>query len=97
MVLGGEAVILETVDIWADRLQVVNGYGPAEATICAAGCIPATGWRISTIGPMLGSVNAIRSKSVGTAGRRWRAPCRGPRCSSELLNSITEPAREAPD
>lgn len=63
VVLGGEAVTLEIVDIWADRLQLINGYGPAEATICAAGRIPATGWRIGTIGPMLGSVGWVTMPS----------------------------------
>ncbi|MCJ1368281.1 hypothetical protein MMC16_007423 [Acarospora aff. strigata] len=63
LVLGGEAVTPEITEIWADRLQLINGYGPAEATICAAGRIPASDWHIGTIGPMLGSVGWVTLSS----------------------------------
>lgn len=33
--LGGEPITHEVVDIWKERAQVCNGYGPAECTICA--------------------------------------------------------------
>ncbi len=53
----------EIADVWAGRLQLINAYGPAEATICAAGRIPRSGWRIGTIGPMLGSVGWVTMPS----------------------------------
>jgi amino acid adenylation domain-containing protein len=61
--LGGEAISYEIVSIWADRIYLINGYGPAEATICAAGRIPTQGWEIGTIGPMLGSVGWVTMPS----------------------------------
>ncbi|KAJ5884891.1 hypothetical protein N7495_009401 [Penicillium taxi] len=61
--LGGEAISYEIVSIWADRIYLINGYGPAEATICAAGRIPAQDWEIGTIGPMLGSVGWVTMPS----------------------------------
>jgi brevianamide F synthase len=32
--LGGEAVTQDNAEIWAHRVNLVNGYGPAECTIC---------------------------------------------------------------
>jgi amino acid adenylation domain-containing protein len=61
--LGGEAISYDIVNVWADRIYLINGYGPAEATICAAGRIPAQGWEIGTIGPMLGSVGWVTMPS----------------------------------
>ncbi|KAL2192774.1 non-ribosomal peptide synthetase [Corynascus similis CBS 632.67] len=35
LVCGGEAMLGETVSRWADRLELVNGYGPTEACVLA--------------------------------------------------------------
>ncbi|KAL4785457.1 Nonribosomal peptide synthetase 13 [Aspergillus varians] len=64
LVLGGEAVAQEHVDAWsASNRSLINGYGPAEATICAVGAIPAQGWRSGTIGHVVGGVGWITMPS----------------------------------
>ncbi|KAK7983690.1 mitochondrial membrane protein [Apiospora arundinis] len=75
IILGGEPVTRMIVDEWADKVHLVNGYGPAEATICAAGVIPSTGWRYGTVGHMKGGVgwivdasNPARLAAIGTVG-----------------------------
>nr|UBX54569.1 non ribosomal peptide synthetase [Aspergillus sp.] len=57
--LGGEAVTQDVVDTWANRLTLINGYGPAEATICAAGLIDPSKWTAGTIGPVVGGVGWV--------------------------------------
>lgn len=39
MVLGGEPLSRTDIDTWADKLQLVNGYGPSECSV-AATCNP---------------------------------------------------------
>ncbi|PHH66871.1 hypothetical protein CDD81_5223 [Ophiocordyceps australis] len=36
LVLGGEAVPQDVVDAWAGRVNLINAYGPAEASVCIA-------------------------------------------------------------
>ncbi|KAI9043895.1 nonribosomal peptide synthetase ftmA [Aspergillus affinis] len=76
LVLGGEAVTQENVDTWAtsDR-SLINGYGPAEATICAVGSIPEQGWRPGGIGHVVGGIGWVtvpsdpsRLAAVGAIG-----------------------------
>ncbi|KAE8367647.1 hypothetical protein BDV27DRAFT_154792 [Aspergillus caelatus] len=55
LVLGGEALTWEIVNLWADRVRLVNGYGPAEATIMAAGVVQASNWITGLIGPAVGA------------------------------------------
>ncbi|KAE8360869.1 hypothetical protein BDV27DRAFT_161245 [Aspergillus caelatus] len=59
LVLGGEAVTRENVDVWAPGRTLVNGYGPAEATICGVGTIPPTGWKPGLIGSIVGGVGWV--------------------------------------
>jgi amino acid adenylation domain-containing protein len=35
MVLGGEKVPKALIEIWAEKLNVYNGYGPAEGSVCS--------------------------------------------------------------
>ncbi|PKY02181.1 acetyl-CoA synthetase-like protein [Aspergillus campestris IBT 28561] len=63
LALGGEAVTQDVVDRWAAHVTLVNGYGPAEATICALGDIPPEGWRPGTIGTTVGAVSWITTPS----------------------------------
>jgi amino acid adenylation domain-containing protein/non-ribosomal peptide synthase protein (TIGR01720 family) len=37
LALGGEALSTVDVETWADKLQLINGYGPSECSIAAAG------------------------------------------------------------
>lgn len=59
LVLAGEAVTRDPVDTWADKVTLINAYGPAEATFTTVGPIPPRGWRSGTIGHMYGSVGWI--------------------------------------
>ncbi|KAL4912050.1 Nonribosomal peptide synthetase 13 [Aspergillus aurantiobrunneus] len=59
LVLGGEAVTRDNVDVWATGRTLVNGYGPAEATICGVGTIPPTGWKQGLIGSIVGGVGWV--------------------------------------
>lgn len=59
LVLGGEAVTQENVDTWAGKLNLINGYGPAEATICALFPLPTQGWIVGTFGHVVGGVGWI--------------------------------------
>ncbi|KAI9371235.1 hypothetical protein BJX61DRAFT_543884 [Aspergillus egyptiacus] len=63
LVLGGEAVTQDVVEKWASRLTLINGYGPAEATICAVGPIPVQGWKPGTFGNIVGGVGWIATPS----------------------------------
>ncbi|GIC93737.1 nonribosomal peptide synthetase ftmA [Aspergillus udagawae] len=74
LVLGGEAVTQEHVDGWAFSLSsssssfspsrsLINGYGPAEATICAVGPIQPRHWRPGTIGRVVGGVGWVTKPS----------------------------------
>lgn len=75
IVVGGEALTQETVDTWASKITLINAYGPAEATICAAGRVPTDGWTTGTIGPVTGGVgwitlpsDPLRLAPVGAVG-----------------------------
>ncbi|KAI9042398.1 uncharacterized protein KD926_005476 [Aspergillus affinis] len=59
LVLAGEAVTRDPVDKWADKVTLINAYGPAEATFTTVGPIPPKGWRSGTIGHMYGSVGWV--------------------------------------
>ncbi|CAG8025646.1 unnamed protein product [Penicillium salamii] len=59
LVLGGEAVTRENVDIWSPGRTLINGYGPAEATICGVGKIPPTGWKQGLIGSIVGGIGWV--------------------------------------
>lgn len=63
LALGGEAVTQDVVEKWASRLNLINGYGPAEATICAFGPIPVHGWKPGTFGNIVGGVGCIATPS----------------------------------
>ncbi|KAI1430745.1 hypothetical protein GGR50DRAFT_163740 [Xylaria sp. CBS 124048] len=58
-IAGGEALTHDIVNTWADKVHLINGYGPAESTICCLGRVPSTGWKYGTIGPMVGGVGWI--------------------------------------
>ncbi|PHH92580.1 hypothetical protein CDD83_6742 [Cordyceps sp. RAO-2017] len=59
LVTAGEVVSRHTVDRWADKLTLINAYGPAEGTFCTVGAIHPRSWRRGTIGPMTGSVGWV--------------------------------------
>ncbi|KAL4734140.1 Nonribosomal peptide synthetase 13 [Aspergillus similis] len=66
LVLGGEAVTHESVEAWAKGRSLINGYGPAEATICGVGDIPETGWKSGVIGRIVGGLGWVTVPSDPT-------------------------------
>ncbi|KAF7167699.1 hypothetical protein CNMCM6106_003127 [Aspergillus hiratsukae] len=66
LVLGGEAVTQDVVKKWASKVTLINGYGPAEATICALGNIPEQGWKPGTFGHIVGGVGWVATPSDAT-------------------------------
>ncbi|KAF7173368.1 hypothetical protein CNMCM5623_005609 [Aspergillus felis] len=66
LVLGGEAVTQDVVKKWASKVTLINGYGPAEATICALGNIPDQGWKPGTFGRIVGGVGWVVTPSDTT-------------------------------
>lgn len=54
LVLGGEAVSHDNIDQWVDKVQLMNGYGPTEASICVAGPIINRSQSASIIGRPVG-------------------------------------------
>lgn len=56
VVIGGEACAIETVRKWADAVNLVNVYGPTEATICTSMCVCTTGWNAPLIGDAVDNV-----------------------------------------
>ncbi|KAK5624973.1 hypothetical protein RRF57_000689 [Xylaria bambusicola] len=63
LVVGGEALTYDLVGSWANKVTLVNAYGPAEGTICCVGKVPTTGWKHGTIGHMVGSHGWIVDRS----------------------------------
>ncbi|KAI9371442.1 hypothetical protein BJX61DRAFT_543693 [Aspergillus egyptiacus] len=60
---GGEAVTQDIVNTWSTHLTLINGYGPAEATICAVGLIDPVTWTSGRIGPVTGGVGWVTTPS----------------------------------
>lgn len=52
VVIGGEVCDIETVRKWADKVNLVNVYGPTEATVCTSLCKCTKDWSE----PLLGNV-----------------------------------------
>ncbi|KAM4055568.1 AMP-binding enzyme [Hirsutella rhossiliensis] len=75
LVLGGEAVTDDSVGAWAKGRSLINGYGPAEATICGVGSIAEVGWKSGVIGRIVGGLGWVtvpsdptRLAAVGAVG-----------------------------
>ncbi|KAF7181478.1 hypothetical protein CNMCM7691_000696 [Aspergillus felis] len=66
LVLGGEAVTHESVEAWAKGRSLINGYGPAEATICGVGNISEAGWKSGVIGRIVGGLGWVTVPSDPT-------------------------------
>jgi amino acid adenylation domain-containing protein/non-ribosomal peptide synthase protein (TIGR01720 family) len=59
LVLGGEALSKQEVDTWADKLQLINGYGPSECSIAATASVVDSEMEPSNIGRAVGGVTWI--------------------------------------
>ena len=56
IVIGGEATDKATVLKWANNVNLVNVYGPTEATVCTSLCQCSEDWAVPTIGKELDGV-----------------------------------------
>lgn len=56
LITGGEAMPQEFINIWADKLTLINTYGPAEVASRCTSTVKKPGDRGSTIGTGLGAV-----------------------------------------
>ncbi|KAI1332180.1 hypothetical protein F5Y16DRAFT_421452 [Xylariaceae sp. FL0255] len=75
VIIGGEAASRDLVDRWAGKVNLINGYGPAEATICTLGAIQPLEWKVGSMGRMAGSVgwivdasNTAKLAAIGAIG-----------------------------
>ncbi|KGO77171.1 AMP-dependent synthetase/ligase [Penicillium italicum] len=75
LVLGGEAVTRDNADTWASGRSLINGYGPAEATICGVGPISGAGWKSGVFGHIVGgrgwvteTTNPEKLAAIGAIG-----------------------------
>lgn len=76
LALGGEALSKLEVETWADKLQLINGYGPSECSIAAAANVEMSSTTDPTnIGRAIGGVcwivdadNHDRLAPIGAAG-----------------------------
>ena len=50
IVIGGEATDKVTVQNWANKVNLVNVYGPTEATVCTSLCQCTEDWTVPVIG-----------------------------------------------
>lgn len=64
VVLGGEALNQECIDVWADKVHLMNGYGPTETCVftvtrTVAGTATGPGARPETIGHPVSSIGWV--------------------------------------
>ncbi|KAF7168162.1 hypothetical protein CNMCM5623_001264 [Aspergillus felis] len=64
LLLAGEPLPSQQVDLWAAGRTLINAYGPAECTFaCAVGRVPAQGWKPGSIGPMVNGCGWVTTES----------------------------------
>lgn len=64
IVIGGEACAAQVVRAWAARVNLVNVYGPTEATVCTSLVRCGTDWERSLIGrPLAHTFYSIRDEN----------------------------------
>ena len=57
LLIGGEVCSPKTIELWSTRLNLVNVYGPTEATICTSMIKCQTDWNPGSIGYPLPGIN----------------------------------------
>lgn len=79
LVLGGERVKRDNIQVWADNVQLINGYGPTEACVfCVATALSTAQPQSDIIGKAIGSTswvvslgNEAQLAAIGAVGELW--------------------------
>lgn len=67
IVIGGEACDIKTVQRWANKVNLINVYGPTEATVCTSLCKCTSDWNEPIIGlPIKNTEYKIFNNNVET-------------------------------
>lgn len=93
IILGGEAIRKDLVDIWANRVTLINGYGPAEASVCVAGVVDPQ--HPLTVGQATASVTWIideKSRRLSPIGAIGELAIEGPLLARGYLDDPTATA-----
>ncbi|HEU4537490.1 MAG TPA: amino acid adenylation domain-containing protein, partial [Polyangiaceae bacterium] len=74
IVIGGEACPPEVVRRWAERVRVVNVYGPTEATVCSSLCpCDPVRWTKPLVGRPLAGITYLVLDEAGRAAKEGQA------------------------
>lgn len=57
IIIGGEAADINTVREWSKKVNLVNVYGPTEATICTSQCKCNEDWNLPLLGKPLNNIH----------------------------------------
>ncbi|KAL4899866.1 hypothetical protein BDW74DRAFT_183355 [Aspergillus multicolor] len=94
--VGGEPLTQDIVDTWADRVTLINNYGPAETTPCAVGRVHRQSWATGQIGPVVGGRGWVTVPSdpsrLAMVGAIGELLVEGPIISRGYLNEPTKTA-----
>ena len=97
IVLGGEAITQTNIDVWAGKVQLINGYGVAECTICAGVRITENGWRMGTFGHIVGGVGWVvdptDTQKLAPYGAIGELLVEGPIVARGYLNDVEKTKR----
>jgi amino acid adenylation domain-containing protein len=96
LMFGGDALYQEDVDRWSYKIQMVQGYGPAEASVFVTWTVMTTSSRPNNVGPaqrarlwIVDPDNHDKLTPVGLAGEML---IEGPSLASGYLNDETNTA-----
>ncbi|KAI2625240.1 hypothetical protein GGS21DRAFT_493727 [Xylaria nigripes] len=97
LVLAGEILTSKLVKRWADKVRLMNGYGPAESAVCCSlHQISSTEERLGTIGRIMGGRGWIVDRSnhnkLAAVGAVGELIIEGPQVTRGYLN---EPEKTA--
>lgn len=92
LIIGGEPADPAAVRRWAERLRVVNVYGPTEATICTSLCVCDRTWSAPLLGEPIPGVSYRVVDEDGVDGARGELWIAGPGLA---LGYLEQPELEA--
>ncbi|KAI4257798.1 MAG: hypothetical protein LQ352_001513 [Teloschistes flavicans] len=97
LVLGGEAVAQDDIDPWIGKVRILNGYGPAEATVCVVTEYTDQNRRAETIGKAVGCTAWITQvedvNQLAVIGQLGELIIEGGLLAKEYLNDAVKTRR----